>query len=360
MAEFQVRKAAFTESRVLASDCEAPLSDGQIRLSIERFGFSSNNITYAAVGERIGYWQFFPVRGDDGWGIVPVWGFGTVTESNSAAITVGERIFGYFPPADSLVVEPTHVAAATFVDGSSHRTQLPAGYNTYRRVAGEVDYNPAFDNERMLLWPLLITSFCLWDSLQQKQWYGAKQLIVVSASSKTAIGLAYAARADDDAPAIVGLTSTRNLDFVNNLSPYDHAASYDTISSIDNSLPAVIVDMAGNPQVLGDLYEHLGENMRHCLNVGLTHWGESATTDVDLRARSEFFFAPDHIAARIKEWGPAGFAQRTSDYIAQTTQQCSQWLKITELDGLSALAENYEAVCEGKIAPDKGLVVTMK
>ena len=203
MAEFQARKDAFTETRIVETD-DVVLSDGQVRLRVERFGFSANNITYAAVGHRIGYWQFFPPSGDaaEGWGVIPVWGFGVVTESRCAAVPIGERIFGYFPPADSLTVEPTSVGLTTFVDGSPHRAKLPAGYNTYRRVAGEPDYNPAFDNERMLLWPLLITSFCLWDSLQQKNWLGARQLIIVSASSKTAIGLAYAAHADSNAPPV--------------------------------------------------------------------------------------------------------------------------------------------------------------
>ena len=360
MAEFQVRKEAFTETRI-APTSKKVLSEGQVRLAVECFGFSANNITYAAVGHRIGYWHFFPASGDDakGWGVIPVWGFGVVTESKSDEIQVGERIFGYFPPADSLVVEPTKVGVATFVDGSAHRAALPAGYNTYRRVAGEPDYNPAVDNERMLLWPLLITSFCLWDSLQQKTWHGAKQLIVVSASSKTGIGLAYAAHADADAPPVVGLTSERNLDFVNNLSPYNSAVSYDDIASIDKDIPAVIVDMAGNADVLGQLYEHLGDNMMYCINVGLTHWDDTETTDVDLRERSEFFFAPDHIAGRIKDWGPDGFAQRTSDYMAATIRSCSAWLQITPLDGLQGLSDIYGTVCDGRVPPDSGLIVKL-
>ena len=247
----------------------------------------------------------------------------------------------------------------TFVDGSAHRAALPAGYNTYRRVAGEPDYNPAVDNERMLLWPLLITSFCLWDSLQQKNWFGAKQLIIISASSKTGIGLAYAAHADADAPSVLGLTSERNLGFVDSLSPYDSAVSYSDIASIDKNIPAVIVDMAGNADVLGQLYEHLGDDMMYCINVGLTHWDDTESTKVDLRERSEFFFAPDHIARRIKDWGPDGFAQRTSDYMADTIRSCSAWLQMTPLDGLQGLSEVYGAVCDGKISPDNGLIVTL-
>lgn len=361
MAEFQVRKDAIVEKRVVAGASASPVADGEVRIEIERFGFSANNITYAAVGNRIGYWQFFPASGGDadGWGVIPVWGFGVVVASGVDEIKLGERIFGYFPSARSLLVQPKCVVAAAFVDGAAHRAGLPAGYNTYRRVAGEQDYDPSLDNERMLLWPLLITSFCLWDALQQNAWHGARQLIIVSASSKTGIGLAYAVHADVDGPQVLGMTSQRNLDFVSGLAPYDSAVCYDDLSAIDSSIPAVIVDMAGNANVLGRLYEHLGDNMKYCINVGLTHWDETAATEVNLRARSEFFFAPDHISARIKDWGAEGFAQRTSDYIAATIQSCSEWLKFRSLAGLAELSDNYQDVCDGKVAPDTGLIVKL-
>ena len=79
MTEFQVRKDVFTETRIVDT-YEVELGEGQVRIAVERFGFSANNITYAAVGHRIGYWQFFPASGDDAneWGVIPVWGFGVV------------------------------------------------------------------------------------------------------------------------------------------------------------------------------------------------------------------------------------------------------------------------------------------
>lgn len=40
------------------------LSDEQVRLRIERFALMANNVTYAASGFAIGYWQFFLVPED--------------------------------------------------------------------------------------------------------------------------------------------------------------------------------------------------------------------------------------------------------------------------------------------------------
>ena len=51
-----------------------PLSDGEVLARIDRFALTANNVTYGVMGERIGYWKFFPVEAEED-GIIPVWGF---------------------------------------------------------------------------------------------------------------------------------------------------------------------------------------------------------------------------------------------------------------------------------------------
>ena len=75
---------------------EVDLKEGQIRLRVNHFALTSNNITYAAFGGAMNYWGFYP-SGEDGWGIIPVWGFATVTQSLHAGIAVGEKLYGYYP-----------------------------------------------------------------------------------------------------------------------------------------------------------------------------------------------------------------------------------------------------------------------
>ena len=55
------------------------LKEGEILFKLDKYAFTTNNITYAVVGHRIGYWKFFPA--EEPWGIVPVWGFAEVIES---------------------------------------------------------------------------------------------------------------------------------------------------------------------------------------------------------------------------------------------------------------------------------------
>ena len=83
--EFQVQKNNLSVSRSVHRPHDA-LDDGEVLVEVEQYALTANNITYGIVGERIGYWQFFPAP--DGWGIIPVWGFGKVAESANKEVAL--------------------------------------------------------------------------------------------------------------------------------------------------------------------------------------------------------------------------------------------------------------------------------
>lgn len=364
MQQFQIRKDEFMTQRLvtLSPDEQHPtLAEGEVRLTVDSFSFTANNITYAAAGDKLGYWQFFPPAGEQtqGWGVIPVWGFANVTESRCEALPVDERLFGYFPPATQLIIQPSKISAQRLIDGSAHRAKLPPGYNSYSRVLHEPDYNTSTEPESMLLWPLHITSFCLWDALKDKDWRGAQQIIILSASSKTSAGLGYALFTDPDAPATIAVTSARNTALVKSLDIYDDVVDYQQLSSINQDIPSVIVDMSGNSSVLKELNKHLGKNLTYCINVGLTHWDETQTASGISAERSEFFFAPGHIQQRMQDWGPQGFAERSQRFMHEAAHWSRQWLKVKTLQGLSGLAEIYPDICQGRIAADEGVIIKL-
>ena len=187
--EFQTNKADLTKSRIVETP-KATISDGEVLVKVDRFAFTANNITYAVMGDHLKYWQFFAPNGDnpEQWGIIPVWGFADVIESNNNDVPVGDRLFGYFLPANELVIKPVRVNQLSLMDGSDHRAKLPPTYNLYQRVNNETAYDPSHDNLRMLLAVLHLTAYCLLDLLKSNDWYGAEQVVVISASSKTSIG----------------------------------------------------------------------------------------------------------------------------------------------------------------------------
>ena len=135
---------------------QAPLEDGQVRVAIDKFAITSNNVSYAISGDAIGYWRFFPA--EDRWGKVTVWGFGDVVESRSPDIKVGERLYGFFPMASEAVLTVGRVKEDFFMDASPHRADLAAVYNQYRRLAGEPEAMRKLEDERSLYFPLFITS----------------------------------------------------------------------------------------------------------------------------------------------------------------------------------------------------------
>ena len=59
--------------------CEpVALAPGDVRLTLERFALTSNNISYALGGDFLDYWGFFPA--ESGWGRLPAMGYGIVSE----------------------------------------------------------------------------------------------------------------------------------------------------------------------------------------------------------------------------------------------------------------------------------------
>ena len=367
MSQFQTFKSDLTKTRIVQTDPEASraaLKDGEIMVEVEEFSFTANNVTYGASGDMIGYWQFYPALEDDNneWGVIPVWGFGKVVASKTNGLEVGERLFGFFPPCDHAVLTPSRMGPGHFADVTPHRVDLPAVYNNYIRLVAETDYDPANDHVRALLWPLHVTAFCLCDDLQENNYYGAEQVILVSASSKTALGTAQGIAEQDGAPSIVGLTSPGNRAFVESLGCYDQVVCYDEIDQINADVPSVMIDMAGDVRVMGTVHAALGDNMLNCMNVGLTHW-ETRAGEKDpmaaqiIQERSGMFFAPAHIARRNADWGQEGYTRRTSAFMGRRSVQSESWMSIEVVSGFDAFSRVYADVVIGKMKPSEGLII---
>ena len=361
----EVLKKDLSQSRLTHHECPA-LQAGEILCRVDRFALTANNITYGVVGEKIGYWQFFPA--EEGFGVIPVWGYADVVVSRHPDVPVGERLYGYFPMGTHVVLRPQSIKPERLMDGSPHRAKLPLVYNSYARTAAEAQFDPSMENERMLLLPLYVTSYCLYDFLKDNSWFEADSIVIISASSKTALGLAMAlnmtwgkssdtAGADAAAPRVTALTSQRNLEWVESLDLYQQICSYANLEHIDGQTPAVIVDMSGNGQVLSALHAHLGENMRYCSNVGITHYADTDMGPGFIRERSAKFFAPSHIEKRGKEWGPGVFQQKAFEFWQQAAVRSRGWLVIENFNGLQGMENAYHKVLAGQARPHQGVIV---
>ncbi|MBU2981806.1 DUF2855 family protein [Lentibacter algarum] len=334
---------------------DAPLASGEVRLALESFALTANNVTYAATGFVIGYWSFFPT-GIEGQGIVPVWGTATVVESASEALQTGTRLYGFFPMAEQFVMQPEREAGGMIEDKAAHRAELPAVYIRYVEVS---DKGLVADGMRALLQPLLATSYLLFDWLQDNAQFGAEQVIIGSASSKTGLGLCKFL-AEDNARKykIVGLTSASNKGFVEGLNACDEVLTYDEVEQLRN-VPSVYVDMAGNAEVKLRLHEHLAENVKHSAAVGTSHWDKFAQPANMPGAKPKFFFAPAQIAKRREEWG-AGVIERKITEAWKRIAADADWMTLKPHDGLAEALPVYKALAEGKASPKDGHVIVLK
>lgn len=355
ITELQVNKSDPTQIRMRPFELE-DLAEGEVRMKVEQFGFSANNVTYANMGKRLKYWDFFPLKGefDDDWGLLPVWGFATVEESRCTDLPEGSRLFGYWPTASHVTLHPTEVTRGRVFDGAPHRSGLARGYNTYRRVGAP---NPMMDQPMMLLSPLYMTSWSLWDYLGDKQWFGAERVLILSASSKTSIGLATALTMDATAKPCTGLTSATNREFVTGLNLYDQVMTYDEISALDATEPTVIVDMSGNARLLAAIQTHLGEALKYSIMVGFTHWEEPAKGTGIPADRREMFFAPGQLQKRSDAWGAKELDQQITAFMMKAGMQAQAWISYETHQGLAALTTLYGDVAQGKVAPNRGLVI---
>lgn len=364
--QLQTHTQDIHERRLTSDDSSPALAAGDVCLAIDRFAFTANNVTYGAVGEQIGYWRFFPptLEADDHtrWGMIPVWGFATVTASEHADIQVGERVYGYLPMATEWVMRPGQVSAGRWVDTSAHRADLPPVYNSYQRLTdGPAD--AVRDNLTALLMPLYGTAFCLVDALSEQNFHGATQVLIGSASSKTSLGLAYGLRQlpAERRPKVVGLTSPGNRAFLESIDLYDQIVTYDGLDNVDSGLDTVIVDMSGNRPVLSQLHQTLGERMRWCHYVGLTHIdaaADRASTPL-IDERSGMFFAPGHIQRRSEALGSSEWNRQMQAFTNGAVAHAAGWLDVREIGGLEAFLPVYDAVIRGELNAREGLIVKL-
>ena len=362
MQELLIDRDNYRNTKIVESDSR-PLADGEVRVAIDKYGLTANNVSYAVSGDMIGYWKYYPVSSDDGvnWGKVPVWGMADIVESKCDGVEAGERIYGFLPMASEVIMRPGKLKAGSFVDVAEHRQPLPELYNGFNRTAGETALYKTLENERCLLFPLFVTSYVLADFLEDNNYWGAEQVLIGSASSKTGFGMAAFVNSETDfGGKIIGLTSPRNGAFVKSLGDCHQVVTYGNESEIDTSKKSVYVDMSGNGELRNKLHNHLGENMVRSIGVGATHWEERRSGGNMPGAKPEFFFAPAQIGKRNKDWGPGVLFQKAYAAGAQLAARTSDNLDVEFLNGMEAARDIWIETLDNKVSPKRGIMVALK
>lgn len=364
LTQLQTDKSSLGRTRLVRAPL-GPLAANEALLQIDLLAVTANNITYAAFGDvpHLRYWSFFPT-GQDGWGHMPAWGFANVVQSNVAGLEVGERFYGYWPIATHLVVQPVRVGDRGFYDGTPHRLELTSAYNQYQRIRSDAAYREKDESYQALLRPLFITSFMLADFLEDNGFFGAKQMVVSSASSKTAYGTIFCVPSQAGIET-VGVTSKGNQAFVESLGCYTRSVSYDGIESLDASVPTLYVDFSGDAALRQRVHRHFGASLVHDCYAGSAQSHDHISSDhSELPGpKPQPYFAPYQIKKRNADWGPAEVTRRFNEaqlaFIRRVSDPERPWMQVQRHQGLAAGQQLIEALVAGRIDPKDGHVLVV-
>lgn len=363
-ARLLMSRSEFSEMRLERLEDEPLAGEGEVVFRLRRFALTFNNVTYATFGEVLRYWDFFPAGetpNGEGWGLLPVWGYADVVESKADGIEPGQRFYGYWPTATHVKLCPGKVGDHSFRDDAAHRADLPEIYNWYQRTDDDRFHDARTEPLQAIFRPLFVTAFCLADFLAENDFFGAESLVISSASSKTAYATAFCIRQHSKI-SMIGLTSSGNQKFVDKLGLYDTVMPYEEVRSLDVGTRTLYIDIAGNGELQADIHEHLGARLVYDCSVGAAQSLAPPSPRRDLPGpRPEFFFAPNWIAKRHKDWGVAEFTQRSGKASVEFFGYVNDnaLVELSEENGLSAARDVLVDMIEGRTDPAKGHVIDL-
>ena len=342
--ELRVRRDDLAECELVEG--EGPredLAEGEAQLLIECFALTANNVTYAVMGEQLGYWRLFPASG--GWGRIPAWGYARVVASGARALPEAQAVFGLVPMGTYVTVLPAEHPIG-FVDAAAHRAELSPVYNQYLSVEADTD------GAALLMRPLFGTSLLLDQVLSEAGWDGARTVVLTSASSKTAYGLAHLLRTRP--VETIGLTSAARRAWVEGLGLYDTVLAYDDLDDLSSSGGAVLVDFAGERALIREVHERLGDGLVRSVLVGFTHWQAEGDEAPLPGPAPEFFFAPTEMARRGRELG-----RRYAEAWREFAPVAERAMRIERVTSGDALVRVYRELLEGRTDPAVGHVANL-
>ncbi|MEO1063049.1 MAG: DUF2855 family protein [Actinomycetota bacterium] len=330
----------------------AELAPGEVRLRIDRFGFSANNITYALFGDALGYWRYFPV--DEVHGSIPVWGFAEVVESRSDRLSDGERLFGYLPLADEHVFRPTEVSDLAASDGSAHRASLHPWYNRFYRCAGDPLWTADDEHLQATMWALFMTGWALADQLVDT----ARIVVVSSASSKTALALAWTLHHRAPELLVVGITSPGNVEIVDTWGLYDDVTTYESLHLPPSDGPFAFVDAAGSPATKERVHAELGDRLTDSIALGATHQRPGQAAGELAGPTPRLFFIPDVAERAATEVGLGAYHGAFTEQWQRFVPWIAERLAIDTAQGADGILHTYRTVLAGGLGPEMAKVLT--
>lgn len=124
---------------------ESPVANS-VRVKSHIISLSSNNMTYARMGDILNWWDAYPVpenspapyNNREEWGIVPAWGYARILESTINELVPDSLLWGFWPASShaiDLQLEANQDHPGQWFERSSARASLMTIYNVYQSIS---------------------------------------------------------------------------------------------------------------------------------------------------------------------------------------------------------------------------------
>ena len=182
----------------------------------------------------------------------PAWGRARVLRSRHPSLREGDTYYGFWPIAAYSVRGVRDLDA----DGFVGYLDIPefSGPREWLKLI-RIDAPPdayAVDNLEYFKIGLTFAA-----ALHDEGYYGARRLVLSSASSASARIIAMCVRARRPDFEIVGLTSPRNLGELGAVDYYDAVYAYDDLASVPSAGESLYFDALGREDVTAAVFDHL-------------------------------------------------------------------------------------------------------
>lgn len=356
MSDFLIRRDDLRATRWAPADLPT-LPEGAVRLKVDTFALTANNVTYATFGEAMKYWEFFPTA-DPADGRVPVWGFADVVESKAEHVKTGDRFYGYLPISEYFDVQPVNVGKHGFLDGAAHRQGLAPIYNTYINTEGDPSYDAELEDQQMLFRPLFTTGWMIDDCLMETGDPVPETVVISSASSKTAMALAHCLKLRGGVDT-VALTSPGNVGFLKKTGLYGRIQTYHEADELHARGLTAFVDFLGRPTLTSDVHNALKDRLIRSLIIGATDWEGDRTPVALPDPQPEFFFVPTYAAERAATLGGAEINRRLGAALKSFYTASKTFVTPKHAKGASAITKAWDKTVDARVSPSEGLILSL-
>lgn len=380
-----------TKETVILRDELPALKKGEIRILVDKFGLSTNNLFYAQMGEApfLKFFHVYPIEGHKDLANVPAWGLGTIIESENPEFNIGERYRGFFHMTNVVQMKAKRSSDGLVAIGGN-RDKLNKAYNRFVRVS-EGPSSPftgtgSKPDLAMIAAPGALSGFVIYELLKKKSYYGGNSVVLTSASSKLSLAVAVClqeARANGKVKKVTGYTSAANIEFVQSTGLYDDVLTYEQNLPSNNEFQFVMIDVAGD----ADIFQRNKKQLKKALAVGGTHSNAKASTftsfgpsglikimggmiapkpvadwlDDKLNPTLEMFFAPSVMAMLADEFGKNAFEKMgdaaLNEFVVAAID--NGWIAVVRADALEAIQASYDRVFRGHLPPSEAVILSL-